>query len=76
MSNFWSAAKVIAGDAVLSDDVIRMALSRLHAELDAAATRDNVVPLHSYKTRRVLELAITMRRASENLNRPPRHPEN
>ena len=69
MNSLRSAAIVIANDPTLSDDVICVALSRIREQLRDQALSSNLLPLHAYKTKRVLEIATTMRSSANAAER-------
>jgi hypothetical protein len=69
MNNLRSAAIVIASDSTLSDHVIHEALSRIREQLHDHRLSSNLLPLHAYKTKRVLEIAATLRRSANATER-------
>jgi hypothetical protein len=69
MNSLRSAAIVIANDLTLSDNAICVALSRIREQLHDHRLSSNLLPLHAYKTKRVLEIAANMRSSANAAER-------
>lgn len=62
-SEMMRIANILAGDGDLCDDTIETAIAAADRRLDSLGGNGNVVPFDLYRVRRILALAIRLRRA-------------